>query len=281
MYVNLLRINPANEFYQVRGRPSAVLKVALERGDFLQFKRRYDTIGCVSKRMGNKILGTFPLIAAAVSDSDLRLLRPADVKDIGLLELRVDMFKNLSEDYVIKVFNQAKQRFKKPLLCTIRVPSEGGKRHIDERRRRSLFEAITPLADILDIEIRSSLFPGIVRLGHAYKRPVIASYHNLEKTPADSFFLAMLNKARRASADMTKLAVKAATMNDVAHLLRFTMDHGKENLITISLGTQGRISRVVNPLFGSLITYGYIGQPKADGQMHVRELADQLSLYRS
>ncbi len=231
--------------------------------------------------MGNKIPGTFPLIAAAASDSDLRMLHAADVKSIGLIELRVDMFKNLSEEYVIKVFQQAKQRFKKPLLCTIRILSEGGKRHIDERRRRSLFEAVAPLSDMLDIEIRSSLFPDIVRLGHANNKPVIASYHNLDKTPADSFFLAMLNKARKASADITKLAVKAATINDVARLLRFTMDHGKENLITISLGTPGRISRVVNPLFGSLITYGYIGKPKADGQMHVRELAHQLSLYRN
>ncbi len=223
--------------------------------------------------------GTYPLIAAAVSDSDIRLLRAADIKSIGLIELRVDMFKKLSEDYVIQVFQQAKQQFKKPLLCTIRIPSEGGRRHIDEHRRRSLFEAVAPLADMLDIEIKSSLFPDIVRLGHANNKPVIASYHNLGRTPADSFFLAMLNKARKASADITKIAVKAATINDVARLLRFTMEHTKDDIITISLGKPGRISRVVNPLFGSLITYGYIGKPKADGQMHVRELAEHLKLY--
>ena len=235
----------------------------------------------MSIKIGKQIPGSCPAVAAAVSDSDLRLLRSADVKSIGLIELRVDMFKKLSEDYVIQVFQQAKQQFKKPLLCTIRIPAEGGRRHIDERRRRSLFEAVAPFADMLDIEIKSSLFPDIVRLGHANNKPVIASYHNLGRTPADSFFMAMLNKARKASADITKIAVKAATINDVARLLRFTMDNGKENLITISLGKPGRISRVVNPLFGSLITYGYIGKPKADGQMNVRELAQQLSLYRN
>ncbi len=233
----------------------------------------------MSIKIGKQILGSCPVIAAAVSDSDLRLLKPVDLKVINLLELRVDMFKSLSEDYVKGVFYQAMKRFSKPLLCTIRLKSEGGRKAIGEDKRYALFEAVAPLADTIDIEIQSNLLKDVVRLAHKFKKPVIASYHNLQKTPGNDYLSRMLRNAQKVSADITKLAVKADTMDDVARLLRLTMDHKKDNLIAISLGDRGRISRIVNPLFGSLITYGYTGSPKADGQMHVRQVAEQLKLY--
>ena len=233
----------------------------------------------MQKSINRNIAGIFPLIAAAVSDSDIRLLRQSDVKVIDLIELRVDMFSSLSEDYVKSVFLQVKKKFSKSVLCTIRLVPEGGRKAISEDKRYALFEAIAPLADMIDIEIQSKVLGDVVRLAHSLKKPVIASYHDLKKTPKEVFFSKMLTQAHKVSADIIKLACKADTMDDVARLLRFTMDHKRDNLITISLGKQGRISRIVNPLFGSLITYGYIGKPKADGQMHVQQLAQQLKLY--
>jgi 3-dehydroquinate dehydratase type I len=232
----------------------------------------------MSIKIGKLKLGSRPVIAAALSDDNIRLLKTGDLKVIDLIELRVDMFKTLSEDYVKGVFHQVKKRFSKPVLCTIRLTSEGSRRFIDENKRYALFEAIAPLADMIDIEIQSRLLRDVVRLSHKLKKPVIASYHDLQKTPRDDFLSRMLIKAQKASADITKLAVKADTMDDVARLLRFTMDHKKDNIITISLGDRGRLSRIINPLFGSLITYGYIGHPKADGQMHVNQLVKQLGL---
>lgn len=233
----------------------------------------------MSIKIGKQIPSSCPAVAAAVSDRDIRLLRQSDVKVIDLIELRVDMFSSLSEDYVKSVFLQVKKRFSKPVLCTIRLSSEGGKRFIEDRKRYALFEAVAPMADMIDIEIQSRLLGDVIRLAHSLKKPVIASYHDLKKTPKGVFFSKMLTQAHKVSADITKLACKADTMDDVARLLRFTMDHKKDNLITISLGKPGRISRIVNPLFGSLITYGYIGKPKADGQMHIQQLAQQLKLY--
>ncbi len=232
----------------------------------------------MSIKIGKLKLGSRPVIAAALSDDNIRLLKTGDLKVIDLIELRVDMFKALSEDYVKGVFHQVKKRFSKPVLCTIRLKTEGGVRSIDENKRYALFEAIAPLADMIDIEIQSRLFYDVVQLSHSFKKPVIASHHDLKKTPKEDFFLKMLTKAKKVSADITKLAFKADTMDDVARLLRFTMDHKKDNIITISLGDRGRLSRIINPLFGSLITYGYIGKPKADGQMHVNQLAKQLGL---
>jgi 3-dehydroquinate dehydratase I len=232
-------------------------------------------------KIGKLKLGPRPAIAAAVSDSDTRLLKPADLKAIDLIELRVDMFKTLSEDSVKSIFYQAKKRFSKPVLCTIRLKSEGGRKSIDDNKRYTLFKAVIPMADMVDIEIQSKLFKPVIKLAHSFGKPVIASYHNFKLTSENAFLLKLLSKAGRESADMLKLALKANSLDDVARLTCFTNAHRESNLITLSLGDKGRISRVINPFFGSLLTYGYVGKPKADGQMHVQKLAEQLKLYGS
>jgi len=230
-------------------------------------------------KIGSIKLGKRPIIAAALSDKDVKLLKPDDISRIDLIELRIDMFKNLSESYVIKIFSNLKAKTSKPVIATIRHISEGGSTFIDEDKRYTLFKAVISIVDAIDIEIQTKLFNKIVKLSHNYKKPIIASYHNLKKAPDDAFLLKMLSKSGHAAADITKIALKVRNMNDVARLLFFTFEHRKDNLITISMGDAGRISRVINPLFGSLITYGYIGNSTAEGQMHVKQLAEQLMLY--
>ncbi|MCL4557638.1 MAG: type I 3-dehydroquinate dehydratase [Deltaproteobacteria bacterium] len=231
--------------------------------------------------IGDIKAGTRPVVACAMSDRDVERIGRAQVRHIDLVELRVDLFRRLSPDYVAGVFTGAKRRLSRPILGTVRLPHEGGRAAMDEETRYALFETIVLLADAVDIEIRSRIFPDVVALAHRYGKPAIASYHDLEKTPADDMLLKMVSKARRGSADIIKLALMANGIDDVVHLLRFTMDHRKDRLITVSLGRVGMVSRVVNPLFGSLVTYGYVGRPKADGQMRVDRLAEQIRMYWS
>ncbi len=227
----------------------------------------------------NIMAGTGPLIACAMTDRDVDRASSAQVRRIDLVELRVDLFRRLSPEYVAGVFARARDKLSRPVIATVRLKKEGGRAVMDEETRYTLFEAIVVNADLVDIEIESRIFPSVVALAHRYKRTVIASYHDLKKTPADDSLLKMMSMAERKSADIIKFALMARGIGDVARLLRFTMDHRKGRLITISLGSVGMISRVVNPLFGSLITYGYIGRPKADGQMPVDRLAEQIRMY--
>lgn len=232
-------------------------------------------------KIGGLKSGKRPLVAAALTDKDIKSIKAGDVGAIDIIELRVDMFSKLSCNFVSGTFKKMQKKLSKPILGTIRMKSEGGKVFIKDTQRYDLFKAIIPLADMIDIEIQSTLFEPVVKLAHNFGKSVIASYHNFKITPREAFLSAMLSKSKRAGADLTKLALKANSMNDVARLLRFTMDHKEMNLITISLGKTGMVSRVINPFFGSLITYGYIGSPKADGQMHVQQLAKQLRTYDS
>lgn len=223
--------------------------------------------------------GKTPMIAVAISDRDVELVKADVLPVIDVIELRVDMFKDLSSSYVENIFKVAKKRFSKPLLGTIRCLKEGGNKFIPENTRYELFKTIVPVADIIDVEFQSTIYKKVIRLSHSMKKPVIASYHDLKQTPDDTALLKLLMQAKTGSPDIIKLALKAKTRNDVARLLCFTIKHRDEHLITISLGEKGKISRFINPLFGSMLTYGYISSPKAEGQLHVKQLADQLKMW--
>lgn len=221
---------------------------------------------------------TLAFIVAAISDKEIKLLKEEELKYIDVIELRVDTFEDFSSSYVDKVFKLIKMRFKKPLIGTIRLFSEGGQTRLSEDERIKLFKTIIPIADLIDIEINSKIYKSIVQTSHLSKKTVIASYHNLKKTPSDTELSRLLLKAKSAKPEIVKFATKARTLEDVGRLLCFSLKHINEHLVTISLGQKGTVSRVINPLFGSILTYGYIGKPKADGQMHVKQLANLLDM---
>jgi 3-dehydroquinate dehydratase-1 len=49
-------------------------------------------------------------------------------------------------------------------------------------------------------------------------------------------------------------------------------------LCMIAMGEVGRHLRAVAPLYGSVLTYGYVSEPTAPGQMSVSELRQALML---
>ena len=61
--------------------------------------------------------------------------------------------------------------------------------------------------------------------------------------------------------------------------MRFTIDNKSKNIITISLGDIGSISRLVFPALGSLITYAYLNKPSGPGQRPLDELCEHLRTY--
>ena len=68
-------------------------------------------------------------------------------------------------------------------------------------------------------------------------------------------------------------------IDDVIKLGKFTLENKAKNLITISLGDTGGVSRFLFPMLGSLITYSYISKPSGPGQIPLKELRKQISLY--
>jgi 3-dehydroquinate dehydratase type I len=221
-------------------------------------------------------LGEQPLIAGALTDADVPSIKEERVKSADLIELRVDMFQDISLSHVKEIFKIARERFGKPIIATVRDMKEGGQREIADRL--SLYDEIVPLSDMADVEIISGdIFGDIKRLCIANKKTLIGSHHNFEKTPDDDFLDGIVSKGKALGADIVKIATTARSRDDLIRMLNFTLRHKDKGMITMSMGDHGLPSRVVGPVFGSLITYGYINQPSAPGQISTDEL---LSVFR-
>lgn len=216
-------------------------------------------------------IGDVPLVAGTLTDIDVMSIDNATLGPADLIELRVDMFSNVSASHVEDVFKKARDRFRKPLIGTVRDPKEGGKQEIQDRV--SLYAAIAPFSDLLDVEINSGdTLSEVKKICLKHKNLLIGSYHNFESTPDTESLTAVFNKGKSLDADIVKIAVMGKSREDLLRLISFTLKHRDEGLITISMGDEGMASRLFNPVCGSLITYGYVTQPTVPGQLSISEL---------
>ena len=219
----------------------------------------------------NMKLGEVPHIAGVLTDTDVININHDVLNTADIIELRVDLFGKLTTEHIEMIFKLARDKFKKPLIGTIRSIKEGGQKEIPDRL--GLYRTIIPLSDMVDVEIGSDDIIGeIGKICIEDKKLLIGSYHNFDSTPGDDMLDKIVSKGKSLGADIVKIAVTAEENDDVVRLAVFTNKHRDEGLITISMGDRGLSSRIFSPLFGSLITYGYVTHPSAPGQLSVSEL---------
>jgi len=214
-------------------------------------------------------------IALVITDQETN----AQIKSlgVGLLELRVDLFKKLDPSYII---DQIKHRklLKTPLLLTLRnQKNEGAVKIFSDEKKFEIISAACALVDMIDIEFSSPLLKQVVLLARKHGKKVIVSSHYLQSMPHN--LESIFKRSLSARADIVKIAAKANSFDDVMTMLAFTHRHRKHNLITMSLGPAGAISRLILPAAGSLYTYSFINKPTASGQVDVATLKSHLKVY--
>ncbi len=230
--------------------------------------------------IGKIELGSIPRVVGTISDNDILTLSNETIERIDILELRIDMFKDHSPQYIEQKFKSVRTRFDKPIIATIRNVEEGGHLKISDTHKYELFEFVTPFSDAVDTEIKSGeLIERVVSLCKSHNKLIIGSYHNFNETPDIGYMDDIASKAKQYGVDIVKIAVKANTKDDIARLASFTIKNKKIGLITISLGNIGLISRIFNPIIGSLITYGHLGSPSAPGQISALDIVNYLRMF--
>ncbi len=214
-------------------------------------------------------------IALVITDQESNSqIKPLDV---GLLEVRVDLFKKLDPSYIL---TQIKHRrlLKTPLLLTLRNQKDEGARKIfSDTKKWEMIKAALPLVDMIDIELSSPLLRQVVAEARRLKKKVIVSSHYLKSMPLhlESIF----KKSLSTRADIVKIAAHASSYEDVMTMIAFTHRHRQHPLITMSLGPIGAISRLVLPAAGSLYTYTFLNKPSALGQVDVVTLMSHMKVY--
>lgn len=216
---------------------------------------------------------TSPVIAGVLNDDDILHLAPEELAGVDLIELRFDLCTGIDGNRIVEIADQARARFGKPLLGTIRHPSEGGQQEF--ANRVALYEALAPCVEMIDIEITAAgEFRKLRTICDLAKTVLVGSYHNFTLTPDTESLEVIHATGRTLGADIVKVALMPQNREDLLRLIKFTLRHRAEGIITIAMGEIGASSRVFTPLLGSLVTYGTINRSTAPGQLSARELAD-------
>ncbi len=211
-----------------------------------------------------------------------------------LVEWRGDFFEGLfdesgkiDEGAVLQLLKELRDALGKlPLLFTFRTKQEGGNREIHELYYESLLELVASsgYADLIDVEAvrREKAAARMIKRIHSHRIHAIASYHDFEKTPAKEEIIACLERMEKLGADICKIAVMPQGRDDVFQLLSATYEmNGRKTgkpIVTMSMGREGSISRLVGEFFGSAITFGCLKNASAPGQIDAFKLQAMLQI---
>lgn len=211
------------------------------------------------------------LIAVPFSDESFEEnLLYCKERGADIIELRVDLFENRNPDFLLECIKNVQEAGMKTIL-TIRSEEEGGSR---VENRLELFRRCAPHSDYTDIELSSqNLIPEVRELVKGAGKKLIVSYHNFDITPANWILKEVFREARRWGADLVKVSVRANSYEDTARLLCLAREEKGEKII-IAMGEKGKVSRVAGFIFGSVISYAFVGSAVAPGQLSLEELVE-------
>lgn len=220
--------------------------------------------------IGSCVLGKYPKVVAIV-DRFVAVDELLSLKKSGvdLLEVRIDLI-NASFDKIMEYLHSVKDVTGLPMIGTIRENERTVKNRV------SMFGEIVSVVDAIDVELGSPVSDTI--LSNAKNATIIISEHDYQKTPSDDKLRDMITRACAQGADIVKLAVMSNSRGDVQRLLKVTQECTAP-IVSIGMGPIGTATRVFAPLYGSLFTFGFVGDVVAPGQLPILKLIEEIRLY--
>jgi 3-dehydroquinate dehydratase-1 len=215
------------------------------------------------------MIGERILIAAVLAGEKEKILSMAEkakADGADILELRFDR---------IDIKDREASDLARLIKEEIHLPIIGTKRPREKEERGRFFEGVIPFVDAVDLEEEEDV-ADILKMTKLSRKKVILSHHNYKETPDMDGLKRLLSSMLEKGADIVKLATFVEKREEIVRLLLLTAEWRETPIITIGMGKAGSITRIVAPLFGSCITYGYIDRPQAPGQLSVKTLRKEL-----
>lgn len=206
-------------------------------------------------------------------------------QDIDILEFRADIYYQEDQEDKLAGVKEALTRIREahpslPLLFTFRSQEEGGDCPLSSSEYISLNREILEgdLVDLIDIEY--GLLMGesnnLLDLAETHKIGVVLSHHNFKETLSRDEIVKRYRDMLALNPLLAKIALMPQKQDDVLRLLeacRIVKETDADaNLVAISMGDLGQMTRTTAYLFGSSWTYASVEQAAAPGQIHYRDL---------
>jgi len=226
-------------------------------------------------RIGQCDLSTRPGIVAVIDTDAINTANRARSMGADILEMRIDLSGIRNEVELNDLLDQLKSQFKLPIIVTNRTKDEGGHWESSEAKRIELLNSAISHADCVDVELSSSMRDTVIESARSANKTVIISSHDFKTTPDN--MLAILEQARDAGADIPKLAITPNSNIDTLNLLKVTQEVDFP-VCTIAMGKLGCHTRVVAPIYGSVLTYGSVNEAVAPGQIRIDDLRNMMEV---
>ena len=196
----------------------------------------------------------------------------------------VEVWLDSVEDLRLAEIFFEKEGIKTPFLFVNKTPEEGGDfMGTPEEHIEMLIEMFERGARYVDVALETDE-KLIKQLAKAKGKDdkLILSYHNFEETPSLDELKKLVKDGIKKGADIVKLAtfvgdrIQNVTLFEV---IRWAQEEGI-NIITVGMGEEGVMSRVMCPLLGSHMYYAPLkkGDETAPGQLTKAELEEIWSL---
>ncbi len=230
----------------------------------------------LSFRLGELTLGDVPRVVGTVSRNDT-LARLSRLKDYGcdVIEVRLDQIGVETVDCLAKC--QQIEQSGLPVILTVRLSSEGGNWMAADTAREPLLSAGLKHLATIDVELQSELQEPLCAQALGLDKPIIVSYHNFDQTPELAELTDIAGQIAECSTAIPKLATMIRRQEDIRTLEALLEDLGSARpLCVLGMGPLGENTRITLPARGSCLTYGYIDEPAAPGQLPCKVLAEKL-----
>ncbi len=230
-----------------------------------------------SFRVQSPRAGTFFLSLTYTDVNDCLEVLPTVSAGVDALELRVDMLRNYSEEFVADQVSILRRHSHLPIIFTVRSKGQGGKFPDDPDALFALNHLAVKLSvPFVDMETHwpQKYLDGL--LNNRFGSKIIASHHEFNSNGGseDNLRRIYTQCSQNGRADVVKVVVMATCEQDAIRLMRVAQDTKLPNsppLISLAMGAAGQISRVLNKVF-TPVTHPMLPVKAAPGQMSMLEI---------
>lgn len=220
-------------------------------------------------------------LMGAKADENIELIKKGIEAGVECFEWRGDFAADVHDPQAMaqQSIEIGKALSNNPYLFTFRSTSQGGHLTIPVEEYVALNKAIieAEAVDLVDIEtwIGDPAVLELVECAKQHNVKTVISYHNFAGTPSVEWMVNLLTHMADLGADIPKIATMANSAQDALKLLAATEEmsriHSDKPLLTMAMGREGSITRLVGEFFGSAITFCSLEEASAPGQVQVMQ----------
>ena len=206
----------------------------------------------------------------------LNLIEKAEKAKADIIEVRLDCLKNSRK------LSELSASTRVHLIATNKLQSEKGFfAGTESERQLTLLKAAKSGFEYVDIDLSSPKHKETISQVSLLGAKTIISYHKFDGVLNISAMTAVLDEELASGAFICKIVTTAKQIEDNLPVLSFvSFASSKAKIVCFCMGDQGRVSRVLSPLFGAFFTFASLeeGNVTAEGQMSINEMKSAYTL---